>query len=89
MADEAAVPDDHRVHGSQAAGVRGDLVQVFQDELLAGMGDVQSVETQGAGALQDGADGLTGQAQLKEVDGPVEVAQALHVPFAFVHGRGE
>src|SRR5919112_392330 len=84
VADEAAVLDHHGVDGAKLQGVRGDDIQVLQDQLLAGVGDVQSVEAEGAGVLEQLADGFARQAQFQEVDGAVKVAQALHITFAFV-----
>ena len=67
------------------ARIRGDLVQVVQDQLLARVGDVQPVETHPVGALQQVTDGGAGKAQLVEVDGAVQVPEALDVAFAFMH----
>jgi hypothetical protein len=89
VADEAAVLDHHGIDRSQPERVRGHFVQVLQDQLFAGMGDVQAVEAEAACAVQQLAYGLAGKAEFQQVDGTVQVAQALHVPFAFVHGRGE
>ena len=89
MADEPAVLDHHGVDGAEPEGVRGDLVQVLEDQLLAGVGDVQAVEAEAAGAFEQVPDGVAGQSEFQQVDGAVEVAQALDIAFAFVHGRGE
>ncbi|MCY1219927.1 hypothetical protein D9M72_319220 [compost metagenome] len=89
MADEAAVPDGHGVDGTQAAGVRCNLVEVVQDQLLARVRDVQAVEAHAVGTLQEFAHRFTREAQLQQVDGAVEIPQALHVAFALVHGGRE
>ena len=46
VTDELSVLDENRVHGLQRSGFWGDFVQVLQHELLAGVGDVESVEAE-------------------------------------------
>ena len=89
MADKPAVLDDHGVDGAQAFGVGGDLIEVLKHQLLARVRDVQPVEAHPVGALQQVADGVAGKAQLQEIDGAVQVAEALHVAFAFMHVGSE
>ena len=71
VADEPAVLDHHGVDGAQPAGVRRNLIQVLQDQLLAGVGDVQAIEAEVPGALEELSHGFPGKAQFQEVDGPV------------------
>ena len=44
VADESAVADEHRVDGADALGLRAQLVEMGDDQLLARVGDVESVE---------------------------------------------
>ncbi len=89
VADEPAVLDHHGVDGAEPEGIGGDFIEVRKDQLLARMGDVQAVEAQAAGTPEQIPHGVTGQPELQQVNGAVEVAQALHIAFAFVHGGSE
>src|SRR3954454_22571482 len=44
LADLLAVSQDHGVHGTKRPRVLGEFIEVGNDRLLAGMGDVEAVE---------------------------------------------
>ena len=68
-------------------GVPSHLVEVFQDEPLAGVGNVQVVDARTAGADGEITHARAGEPQYGEVVGAVKVPEALHGGFAFVRQR--
>ena len=84
VAERLAVVEQHGVHRAQRFGLGGEAVQVLDHDLLARMGDVQAAVAEGAGGVQQVADGGGGQRQFVQVDAAVEVAQAQFVGCAFV-----
>ncbi len=85
----AGVVEDDRVDRAERLGLRGERVQVLDDELLARVGDVQPVEAEVPGGAQQVAHGLGRHPEGVDVDQPVQVAQALPVGLPLVQGRAE
>ena len=64
-------------------------MQVRDDRLLAGEGDVQPVEAHPLGGGQQLGQRLGAETQHLQVDAAVDVAQAQGGTFLLVHGRGQ
>lgn len=79
VADGAPALEDDGVDGAERLGLRGELVEVLDDELLAGVRDVQAVVAHGPGRPHQVADLVGGGPQGVDVDQPVEIAKALAV----------
>ena len=62
-------------------------MEVFNDGLLAGIGDVQAGEAETFGCRQQLWQGFDRQAQHIQIDQPVETTQALVVAFLLVQTR--
>jgi hypothetical protein len=89
VADRAPVPQDHGVDRAEGGGVGGELVEVVEDELLAGMGDVEAVVAGEPRGVEDLADGARGAVELGQVQAAVEIADPELVGLPLVHRRGQ
>lgn len=89
VADRPAVLEDHGVDRAEGRRLRGEVVEVADDELLAGVRDVQPVEADVACRADEIADRLGGDTERVEVDQPVQTAQSQPVGLAFVQHRAE
>lgn len=87
--DRSAVLEDDGVDRAEGRGLRGEFVEVRDDQLLAGVGDVQSVEADVACGAYEIAHGLRWNTQDVDVDQPVQAAQSLPVGLALVQCRAE
>jgi len=86
VAHGAAVGQHHGIHRADAARLGGEVVEQWDDRLLAGKGDVEAGEAGALGGLQQFGQGVGGEAEHVQVDQAIEVSEALGVAFAFVHG---
>jgi hypothetical protein len=89
VADRAAVLEDDGVDRAQRLGLWGECVQVLDDELLAGVRDVEPVETEVAGGPHQIAHRLGRHPERVDVDQPVQQAKALPVALPLVQRRAE
>lgn len=90
VADRPSVGlEDHRVDRAERLGLRGERVQVLDDQLLAGVRDVQPVEAEVPRTPQQVPHGLGRHAQHVDVDQPVQVPEPLPAGLTFVQGRTE
>ena len=89
MAETASIPEDHRIHGADRARIRTELVELFDDGLLAGIGDVQSREAKTFGGGQDFGQGRYPDAKHIEIYELVHVAHALRIAFLLVQAGRE
>ena len=90
MPDEATVLGDHDgVDRTQARGIRHDLVELGDDDLLARVGDVEPVEPQVPSRPQQRPDRVGAQAEDVQVDGAIDAAQPVVLGLALVNRGSE
>lgn len=85
----AAVLEDDGVDRAECGGLRSEIVEMRDDELFAGVRDVQPVEADVACGPYEIADGLRRNAEGVDVDQPVQTAQPLPVGLPLVQGGAE
>ena len=85
--DRAAVLEHDRVHGSERARIRGEVVEERDHRLLAGMGDVEPGETEAPGGGQKLGKRVRREAEGGDVDDLVDIAQALLGALALMQAR--
>ena len=88
VADALAILEYHGVHRPDATGFIRQLVKQRDDRLLGREGDVEAGKTHVLRGIEQARQGIEIQAELVQVDQPVEIAQALRIALAFVQGRG-
>ncbi len=86
VADPAAVPQQHRVHGADLACGIGEVVHQRHDGALVRMRDVQAVEAFGLQLVEDVGDILGKLARLR-VDQAVVVGKPHRLGGGHVHAR--
>lgn len=89
VAGRSAVLEDDGVDRAERLGLRGERVQVPDDQLLARVGDVQPVEAQVPGGPHQLSDRLGADTERVDVDEPVHIAQALPVGLPLVQRRAQ
>lgn len=81
--------EDDGVDRTEARRLGGEFVQVRHDGLLARVGDVEPVEAAVPGGAGEVADVLGGEAEVVDVEKPVEVAHAVPAGLALVEVGAE
>ena len=89
MADEALPIEHHEVHRPEVRGIRIELVDDVEDELLAGMRDVHRGETLALRFGEETAHVCRGPSELDEIEDAVLVVETERGRLSLVHGRGE
>lgn len=89
VADGAPVAEHDGVDRAERRGLGVQLVEVLDDDLLARMGDVESVETHGARRAEQPAGSLGRDAEPVDVEDAVDHAQPVARGLAVVQGRAE
>ena len=89
MTDPTAVPQDDGVDRAEVGGVLGELVEQRGDRPFEGVRDVEAVETEALGPVQQGRQVVRAEPEHLGVDEPVAECEAVLLPLPFLHGRSE
>ena len=82
--DETVIVEHHEIHGSQVRGIRVELIDEVEDELLAGVGDVHRGEAGRLGFGEYRTDVPGRPAELDEVQDAVLVVES-HLRWPLLH----
>ncbi len=85
--DRAPVLEHHGVDGAERLRIGGKLVEQRDHRLLAGVGDVETGETEASRGCQQIGKGLDSEPERRDVDELVDVWQALLGAFALMQAR--
>jgi len=89
VSDRLAGVEEDRVHRSEPARIRRELVEVLDHQLLARVSDVEAAEPETSCIGEKFTDVRRRHPHRIEIEDAVDVRQALSAPFLLVHDRSQ